>query len=530
MRKLTLVLLAILLVTMALPAGAEQVSLAAIPAVVQLPDGAYTPILTPENLSQHETFIHARGGTAAGWAEEWKAQGILLKAYDDANNRVLVVSALADETGQRLIDIDQQTAGIRADYRRDHLDKDGALAAQGYRMESAEWKDFSSVGRFLMLKYRFSPGGSLQYRGFARKSVKNGLSVMLDMQVYGRALKAGDNTALNRVFDTLEFTAASAPGVTLPIVLSETHVPPQETNQPNVSIKGTTRPGVRLSAVVGSMASATADSYNTVADAKGAYAFDIRLPQEGVFLITLTANLEGLEETTRNYPITFRRNLLPVSFTSAEFPQVISQDSYTISGTTDPGVTIQLVVNEESTQRRTNNGSFSFKVNTRQEGTYNVRLTFSKKDFNTRTFDYQGVKGSEAAQQAAQQAVQAAATQAPQQSGEALSPPYTDLIAQSAQYEGMLLTYDGFLISAEQKGSQWLLSMALRKNAAGYADTIVLVTDRDPAIRPDTPIRAYGELIGAAGDDDGELGYPRLRLQRVQAYPGDTAPTETPGT
>ena len=537
MRKLTLVMLTILLFLTVLPAFAEQVNLPAVPAVLQLPDGAYAPILTPENLKDHETFIHAKGGSLAAWAEDWKTQGILMKAYDDKNSRVLVVSAVADEPGQRLMDIDQQTAGIRADYRREHLDKAGALAAQGYRMESAEWKNFSHVGRFLMLKYRYSPGGSLQYRGFARKSVKNGLSIIVDMQVYGRRLKAGDNTALNKVFDTLNFTAATAPGVSMPVVLSEAVIPPEETNQPNVTIKGTTRPGVNLSAVVGSMASTQADNYTAQADAKGNYQIDIRLPNEGVFLVTLTANLEGLEETTRNYPITYRRDMIPVAFSSPELPQQLTQDSYTLSGTTESGVTVQLVVNEQSTQKRTgNNGSFSFKVNTKQEGAYAVRLSFTKKGYNIRTFDYQGVKGSPAEVEALVASGAAAVptedtANAAEDSAEAISPPYTDLIAQADQYDGKLLTYDGYLISAQQQGGEWQLYMALRKTGAGYADTIVLVTERDPAIRPDTPIRAYGELVGlsvADEEDSTDLGYPRLQLQSIQAYPGEQAPTQTP--
>lgn len=528
MRKLTLVMLTLLLIIPGLPAGAEQVGLPAIPAVLQLPDGVYAPILTPDNLTENETYIHSKGGSAAAWAQEWTAQGILLKAYDDQNDRVLVISALADEQGQRLMDIDQQTPGIRADFRREHLDAQGQLAAQGYRMESAEWKNFSHVGRFLMLKYRFSPGGNLQHRGFARRSVKNGLTITMDMQVRGRGLKAGDNTALNKVFDTLSFTAASAPGVSLPVILSETMIPPEETNKPDITIQGTTRPEVRLNAVVGSMASPQADSYNTQADAKGNYQFDIRLPQEGVFLITMTANLEGLEETTRNYPITYRRDLLPVRFTSGEFPQQLTQDSYTIAGNTESGVTVELMVNEQSTQRRTGgNGAFSFKVNTRQEGTYNVRLSFSKKDYAFRTFDYQGIKGAQTPASAPGQPVPGESVEAPASTtGEALSPNYTDLIAQGAQYAGQLLTYDGYLISTEAQGSQWVLTMALRKTAAGYADTILLVTERDPAIRPDTPIRAYGELMAAT--EDGGLGYPRLQLQRVQAYPGDEAPAQNP--
>lgn len=531
MRRSVLFVLTALAVLLCVSALGEQVGLASIPAVVSLPEGAYKAILTPENLAEHETLIHAKGGSLTSWQEMFKAQGIQMMAFDDANQRVLVISALADADGQRLVDMDQQTADIRATYRREHLDKDGAMAQQGYRLESAEWKDFDHVGRFLMMKYRFSPGGDLQYRGFARRSVKNGLTITVDMRVQGRGLKAGDNTALNKVFDTLSFTAASAPGITLPVVLGEKQVPPEETNQPVVTLSGSGRPGTAVNVVVGAFTGGDAPIYNAIVDDKGEYKMDITLPREDSFLLTLRASMEGLEEYVRNYPVRYQKLLIPVTFTSQEFPAVLTQDSYTLSGKTDGGVSIQLIINGEqsATLRTPRSGAFSFKVNTKAEGTYAVRLSMEKKGLNSRTFEYTGTRGAGDAQTPAPVPGGSAAAQEPA-SSEPVSPNYTDLIAQAAQYDGKTLTYDGYLIKTEQQAGDWVLHMALRKTGSGYADTILLVTDRDPAIRLDSPIRVVGELIGLNLDQTEEQStYPKLQLSSITAFPSDAAlPTVQP--
>ena len=117
MRKLLLIFIltfCLLLPGMAM-AEDQQVALPAIPAVLVLPEGVYNPVLTPDSLKDNGPFILSRGGTVEEWEEEFKTKGILMKAYDDKNRRLLVVTGLQDEDGQRFGDIDLQTADTRAD-------------------------------------------------------------------------------------------------------------------------------------------------------------------------------------------------------------------------------------------------------------------------------------------------------------------------------------------------------------------------------------------------------------------------------
>ena len=67
-----------------------------------------------------------------------------------------------------------------------HL-KGESFKAEGYKIESAEWKK-TAQGRFLMLKYKRNWNGET-YRGYARKTIKNGYTILLDYKVFGRAIR-----------------------------------------------------------------------------------------------------------------------------------------------------------------------------------------------------------------------------------------------------------------------------------------------------------------------------------------------------
>ncbi|NLC32852.1 MAG: hypothetical protein GX781_06100 [Clostridiales bacterium] len=516
MRKLIVFFSIIFCLLVQTPVNAEeQVILPVLPAVVLLPQGVYSPVLTPDNLQENQAFIFSRGGTVEQWQEEFKNSGILLKAYDDSNKRVLQVTGLLDEDGQRYGDIDLQSPATRAQYRSLYK-SDGPFAQKGYRVESAEWKNFKSIGRFLMMRYSFRQDGEVIHRGFARRSVKNGLSVMVDMQVYDRTLSAGDNTALNKVFDTLSFTGSVGVGAAAtPIFLNESASAPLETNQPSFTLKGMTRAGAKLTATVMSFTSTTPANFSVQADEKGNYSLPIQLSSEGIYMMNLSVQAEGLDPLEKTYSITYGRNLLPVQIT-LQLPEIMTQDKYTISGITQAGVNVQMILNGDNTSKRTaKNGSFSFNVNTKAEGIYQLRLIFEKKGFDARTFDFTAVKGS--AQQSSLNPDNAANAVPLASQGEAVSPSYTELVAKADIYDGMLLTYDGFITRIEEQAGDYILSIALRKTATGFADTIKAVMDKAPDFTAQDKVRVYGLLEGIGSGEDAsiDLSYPMLRVQSL---------------
>ena len=179
MKKICLVLLAAVLTLLCVGACADSYHFADIYMILDVPGDTYTTQLTPENLAANESFIAGLGETVDSMKEKFTQQGIRLIAYDTTHGRTLVVTAVQDAQSRELYDINEQTADTRADYRAMYRGG-GAFEAQGYRVDSAEWKNFKQVGRFLMLKYSYRQGGEVIHRGFARRTVKNGLSIMVE--------------------------------------------------------------------------------------------------------------------------------------------------------------------------------------------------------------------------------------------------------------------------------------------------------------------------------------------------------------
>ncbi|MDD4081017.1 MAG: hypothetical protein PHP02_06355 [Eubacteriales bacterium] len=507
MYKRLMITLTLLCLVVAFPALAEQYSFEAFHASLTLPDGVYETVLTPQNLASHEAFIQTQGGTVAAWEADFSARGIWLQAYDQDTDRVLVVSALNDVDGQRYFDINEHPSGVRADYRKSH-GRDGAWSVLGYNYDSISWKNFSS-GRFLQLRYSYRQGGELVCRGFQRRTIRNGYTITVDMQVYGRNLTSADNTALNKVFDTFGFTQV-LPVPELPITLAETVTAPVETYERAFTMKGETKPNAKLSAVVMSFTDTQGHVFNATADRAGKYSLTIELPREGNYLMTLTVESPGLESLSKSYSITYQEGLLPAVITAPP-PDLFPQDSFTLMGKTESGVDVTLSVNGALSEKRTGrDGEFSFRMDTAAEGGYSINLTLSKRGFSDRVFSYN------ASRLISQQARDEALRQT------AVSPDYAEVAANPEGYDGQLLAYTGYLVSKEDASGEWILRVALDKTDTGYEREIIITATGDPGFVPGAKVRVYANLVGrnigqtAAGEEE---ILPKLQLALIDLAP-----------
>ena len=489
-RSFAALALSITLMAVCLPALAEVYTLPGILASVDVPVKTYSPILTPDTLKDNEAFIKSKGGTVEAWAADFLARGILLQTYDQDDSRVLVISALQDVDAQRMFDINEQTSETRAKYRLSH-GADGAYSILGYRYDSVSWKNFPDVGRFLQLRYSYRVGGDLLRRGFQRRAIRNGFTITVDMQVFGRSLKASDNTALNKVFNTLRFTQI-LPMPELPVFLDESETAPVETSQSAFTMKGKTKPGAKLTAVLMSFATSQTQVFEAVAKDSGSYTLPVTLPGEDVYLMTLNIQYPGLEEFSKAYNIRYQKGLLPIQVTSAP-PAEFTEDAFTLTGVTpESGVTARLTVNGKTTTKRPGiNGTFSFTIDTSAPGAYNISLTLTKSGFNERSFQYA-----------------AARALSPQERetmlrDSAVSPPYQDLLDNPDLYDGQTLMYEGYIVSREEADSLFIFQFALQKTESGFLDLVVISSDTDPGYPINTPVRMYGQMIGMnMGQDD----------------------------
>ena len=505
MRKRSIILLCVAMLMLGLvpAARAEAYDFAGVHAGITLPEGVYEPVLTPANLKDHEAFIQSQGGTVAAWTADFEAKGILLQAYDSKNNRVLVITALKDVDGQQLFDINEHPPEVRGKYRVSHAASDGAYAILGYRYDGVGWGTFGKIGRFLQLRYSYRQGGEVVRRGYQRRTIRNGYTITVDMQVFGRQLTNRDNTALNKVFNTFTFSQI-LPVPPLPISLDETSTAPVETSKGSFAMKGKTKPEASLRAVLMSFSTSATKVFEAKANKAGNYNFTVELPGEDVYVMTLTVSSPGLEDLNRSYNIRYQSGLIPVSLAVTP-PAEITQDEFILSGTTpESNVKATLTVNgTETTKNVARNGSFSFTLDTRAEGTYNIRLVLTKKGLQDRVFNFVSMRvlSPEAREGLLRQS--------------ALSPSYTELTQNPNMYDGKMLMYEGILTGKENATDNWVLRLALTKTDTGFSDVLILTADSDPGYDTGSQVRVYGQMVGMnlSTDDQGqEETLPRLSL------------------
>ena len=525
---------ALLLLTLAMllccgVAAADTVPLETIYATCDIPN-TYV-LLKADNLSRHPEWLANHNTTEADMLEDWNARGVLLQAWTAEGDACLEITAVRDETAVQVHDIDDQTPNYRAGYRRDHL-SGPAYRDLGYNVASAEWKK-TAQGRFLMLKYGCTQNG-VTWRGYARKTIKNGYTITLDYKVFGRRLASKDNNNLNKVWNTWVFTQhvtadeVIAPLQDAPAVsggaetgetvapaqpaastahLKFTSEPPAETYTGKFAVEGTCDPNTHLVGVCMRMDTSEPVIFQADADKRGRFKLSVQLPQQGIWLMTLNAEQGGQVVEEKVFQVTtYQSNLLVVNF-DQELPATLelTGDTLRISGTTVKQTTVQCMVDGGyNKQIRTNNsGKFSFTIDTSADGVYHISLTFSKKNYDTRTFSCTATR-SISQSDMHDKAV-----------AEAIKPAYATLVRKVQSYLNRIMSYRMYVVSIAPSGSGWLVTMAQRVTPDGYADYVMVYTEEEPTFEIDSQQLMYGTLIGTHLVQDsvnGDHYYPRFNL------------------
>ncbi|MBQ9306812.1 MAG: hypothetical protein IJ229_02705, partial [Clostridia bacterium] len=254
-------------------------------------------IFLPDNLDKHQEWMSNRGITEESLLADWEARGVLMQAWTLDSDACLEVTAVKDEWAEKYFDLDQQTKAIRASYRSAHL-KGTIGGSDGYTWQSAEWKNTTQYGRFLMLKYKRTYEGTT-IRGYARRAVRNGYTITVDYKVFGRALKTQDQNAINKAMADWHFTnilpleaaeakegiiistSGTATSAATTANVTFTSEPPHETNTGSFTVKGTCNPNLHIIGVLMRMSSTEPIRMETDASKKGAFTFNVKLPEEG---------------------------------------------------------------------------------------------------------------------------------------------------------------------------------------------------------------------------------------------------------
>jgi hypothetical protein len=299
---------------------------------------------------------------------------------------------------------------------------------------------------------------------------------------------------------TLALPAAASAKVNI------TEAPPAETNEPSFNLAGTAASGVRFTAVVMGLSYPNPMLTEAEVGANGKFKLPIKLPKEGVFMVTVTAELNGEEVMELAYPVTYQRTLLTVNVTTA-VPEQVTADTFTILGTSTPGATIQIFVNDEAvdTKKVTAAGRFKVEVDTSAEGEYAVVLAFSKNGLADRRVSYAFAR------------VWSQADMIRQLKSEAISPGYGTLTNKIAGYDGRIMGYKCYLLEATQAGEDWILKMALTKKGDAYSGILLVTTNEAPTVAVGTRVMMYGRCVGMSVpvDEPSETSEPA----KGESYP-----------
>lgn len=467
-------------------------------------------IITPANMSAHPDWIANRKSTLEALQEEFTQRGVLAQAWSKDGDVCIEFTAVQDTLAQEYFDIDQQTAATRASYRTQHL-KGAQFKADGYTYSSAEWKKYTNGGRFLQLKYKRELDGET-YRGYARRTIRNGYTITIDCKVFGRNLKSADNNALTAINKSWKFTQTLSKPLDVVSKVVFTETPPTETDTGKFTVAGTCDPGLHFTAVLMRMSSPDPILVEATATNKGKFSMDIQLPEKGVWLMTMTVDNQGVvtEELvfdTTTYqsgllPVNFDDDM-PIDFTSTE-ASVIDGDTLVISGKTSKNVKIQCLVDDFYDKQVTTNanGTFSFKISTKEEGNYNITLSFQKKNYATRRFTAIGTRTL------TEEDIQARYKE------EACKPAYSTLTSKINGYTGRIMGYELYYVGkTQQEDGTWLIEMGMRttsKTESGYREIVYIQADEEPTFSIGSKQKMYGQCTGQITVDGKK--YPAFKL------------------
>jgi len=464
-------------------------------------------VLQKDTLSQHPELLASQNTTEEDTLKDWEERGVLLQAWVPALDACLEIRAVQDEDAATYFDIDAQTKQARKTYRSSHM-SGTKWEELGYDFKASEWVNKGNSGRFLQLKYKRTVNGLVTW-GYADKTVRNGWTIVLDYQVYGRGLKEKDLNSLTKVLRTVEFTQIlPIPSTTTSGTLEFTSTPPSETNNASFTVEGTTTPGAHLIGVIMKYANPTPTRIETDASSKtGKFKLEVKLPSEGIWLMTLTVEKDDniLFEHVFD-PTTYQSTLIPLNL-DTEVPDQFEGDEFVLSGKTSKGVTVQCIVTGGSKtyqkKVRTNNtGKFSFKIPTDEQTEYTVVLSLEKKKYNSRRETWT------ANRTLTEQDIQN------QYKEEAVKPAYSTLNRKLDAYTGKVMGYKVYIQNIEHVGDEYFVYAAMTKTKKGaFKDIIVIVTTEEPNFVAGSEQTFYGRLTGTyevQGDET--IEYPCFEL------------------
>lgn len=370
------------LLCLAACAMAEEYSLREVGVTTVFPTG--WTVVVPDTVADNYRYFDEPLAEIA--AANMRTEGVQAIAFSPSGDAAMRVIAREGDADARLYyDIERYTTAMRNAIKDDFLNKD-AWALTGYRYTDASWSNKEGQGRILNLAYTVREGEEIIARGQQAYTIRGGMAFTLDLRVEGRKVTSEEQ----KLF--AEFVAGTTyPDDTgaplLPVGLTMTTVVPEETYKAEVSLRGETMKGARVSAWLIPDEASPISLGEVVAGGGGAFRLDVVLPEQGEWRLYIKSEMDGYEMSQLSCWVDYNAKRLPVTFTSYPTGDVYDAQ-IVISGKTIAGVTIQCMEGETNRKTTTgSDGSFSFTLDRAITGNRTVVLSMTKKNFDNRRFD-----------------------------------------------------------------------------------------------------------------------------------------------
>ena len=511
MRKIIFTLLMLLCLLLPAAALADTYTFSALGATCTIPE-KYT-VLTPGNVTLQTAWLEKNNKDGEALAEDFADRGVLLQAWNTAGDVCIEITAVQDSYAQLYHNVNQVSADERKDYRTGHSsDKTGEWRAQGYDYTSAEWKNYKKGGRFLVLEYTRTVGGTT-YRGYARKTVNNGWHINVEYQVYGRSPKKTDNSALENIVATWNFVdtiARPSTSTTSATNLIFGNTPPAETNTGKFTISGNGTTGMKVVCVAMRMSASDVHRFEGEINSKGKFEVDVQLPREGLWMMTYSVfNGDTVVEEGAFDSITYDNTLLTVTLnTDLPATMTLTGSELVISGSTMKNTKVQCIVDERYNKSiTTSSGKFSFTIDTSEEGIYNIALVFEKKGYDARRFRCEATRTFTEEDQ--KQSIR----------DEAVKPSYSTLKSKIVSYRGKYMVYTLNIKEVSQTTTGYLTFAGMSKSKSGtYSQIVVIRSTEEPGWYEGDKVRMYLKCLGTyeVEGDEGATEYPYFDLQFIE--------------
>ena len=307
-KALCLALTSVMILALAVPcafAATTAYSFSGPQVAIGLDESVYETVLTLDNLSQHEDWLTANGYTVEGMTNVFNSNGYLVYAVDSENDRTLVLSAQVTVDSEMYFDLNLQDSDMRKEFRTAH--KGDAYTVLGYSYSDAQWTNYGgALQRFLCTKYSFTENGEVEHTGYQRKTIRNGYTITLDMQVRDRSLKSADEKALEQVMDNFSFITI-VPMPLLPAKLSLSSEPPAATSSDSFTIKGTTEKKGTVTVTALSLTSAASAVFSGTANGSGSFSVKVTLPESGIYSIVIDVSADNSLKTQITYTVNYQK-------------------------------------------------------------------------------------------------------------------------------------------------------------------------------------------------------------------------------